>query len=238
MRHNSDMTRISVESAGEAVDRRSQADRVRTALRARILRAELKPGSIILEPQLAEEHGVSKTPVREALQMLVGEGFVTVLPRKGYMVSGLNYQDISEVMALRLIVEPPLFNAAAKNVTDDVVKQLQSLMEDQFDSNATFDQRVNSAMAFHLTCVRTSQNAWAVTIVQRLVEEITRLHYLLPSLEMHLTSDAERSAHQQIIDALAAADGAAAETAIREHLVESNTAMVGSFFEGGLSTSV
>lgn len=216
-------------------DRTSQADRVRGILRAQILRADLKPGAIVLEPQLAEEHGVSKTPVREALQMLAVEGFVTVLPRKGYMVSGLNYQDIREVMDLRLMLEPPLFGAAARNVTEDVVKELQGIMREQFDPDATFEQRLSSAEAFHLSCVRTSGNAWAVTIVKRLVEEISRLHYLLPGVEMHLTSDAEHSAHQQIFDAIVAGDAPAAEKAVRDHLVESNTAMVRSFFEGSAS---
>lgn len=213
-------------------DRPSQAERVRAILRAQILRAELKPGAIILEPQLADEHGVSKTPVREALQMLAVEGFVTVLPRKGYMVSGLNYQDIREVMDLRLMLEPPLFGAAARNVTEDVVKELQGIMRNQFAPDASLDQQLDSAMDFHLACVRTSQNAWAVTIVKRLSEEIRRLHYLLPGVEMHLKSEAERSAHKQIFDAVAAGDAAAAEQAIRDHLVESNTAMVRSFFEG------
>lgn len=213
-------------------DRRSQAERVRAALRTQILRAQLKPGAIVLEPQLAEEHGVSKTPVREALQMLAVEGFVTVMPRKGYMVSGLNYRDIREVMDLRLMLEPPLFGAAAKHVTEEVVRELQAITDSQFQPDATFDQRVDSAMEFHLVCVRASQNAWAVTIVKRLVEEIRRLHYLLPGVQMHLTSDDERSAHQQILDAIAAGDAPAAELAVRDHLVESNTAMVHSFFEG------
>lgn len=230
------MTRISLGSVSPvSTDRLSQAERVRSTVRAQILRAELKPGTIVLEPQLAEEHGVSKTPVREALQMLAVEGYVTVLPRKGYMVSGLNYNDIREVMALRLMLEPPLFGAAARNVTEDVVKELQSIMQEQFAPGATFEQRLESAMAFHLACVRTSQNAWAVTIVKRLVEEITRLHYLLPGVESHLTSEAERSAHQQVFDALAAGDSDAAEEAIRDHLVESNTAMVRSFFESGVT---
>lgn len=227
------MTGISVASASrDTTDRRSQAERVRDTLRAQIFRAELRPGTIVLEQQLAEEHGVSKTPVREALQILAVEGLVTVLPRKGYMVSGLNYHDIREVMDLRLMLEPPLFGAAARNVTEDVVKELQSLMQAQFDPDTTFEQRLESAMSFHLTCVRTSHNSWAVNIVKRLVEEISRLHYMLPGVEVHLTSDTERAAHEQIFEAISAGDAVAAENAIREHLIESNTAMVRSFFEG------
>lgn len=227
------MTGISVASVNSvSPESRSQAQRVRAILRAQIFRAELKPGAIVLEPQLAEEHNVSKTPVREALQMLAAENLVTVLPRKGYMVSGLNYQDIREVMDLRMMLEPPLFAAAARNVTEDVVKELRSIMQDQFDPDATFEQRLESAMAFHLMCVRTANNGWAVTVVTRLVEEITRLHYLIPGVVTHLTSDAERTAHQSIFDAIAVGDADAAEAAIRDHLVESNTAMVRSFFDG------
>ena len=113
------MTGISVPSDSTVTaDRRSQSERVRATLRSQIVRAELKPGAVVLESQLADEHGVSKTPVREALQMLMVEGFVTVLPRKGYMISSLNYHDIREVMDLRLMLEPPLLRAAARDVTE------------------------------------------------------------------------------------------------------------------------
>ena len=64
------------------------------------------------------------------------------------------------------------------------------------------------------------------------MEEVHRLHYLLPGVVAHLESDSERSAHQRILDAVAAGDAQAAEEAIHDHLVESNTAMVREFFEG------
>src|SRR5919205_2081919 len=59
--------------------RQSQSERIRDRIRQQILRAELRPGEIVIEPELAQQHGVSKTPVREALQMLTVEGLVTVL---------------------------------------------------------------------------------------------------------------------------------------------------------------
>lgn len=68
-------------------------------LRLQILRAELAPGEVVIVTGLAQEHGVSKTPVREALQLLSVKGLATVLPRKGYMVTSLSYQDIREVNA-------------------------------------------------------------------------------------------------------------------------------------------
>jgi DNA-binding GntR family transcriptional regulator len=59
----------------------SQSERIRNLIRRQILRAELRPGEIVIEPELAQRYGVSKTPVREALQMLTVEGLVTLLPR-------------------------------------------------------------------------------------------------------------------------------------------------------------
>lgn len=69
-------------------------------------------------------------------------------------------------------------------------------------------------------------------VEKRLLEEICRLHHLLPGVEIHLRSEAERMAHQRILDAVAAGDRIGGEEAIRDHLVESDTATVREFLEG------
>ena len=67
----------------------SVTDRLEDVLRDRIWQGILQPGSVVVEPELAKEFGVSKTPVREALQRLVARGQVTVLPKKGYLIRSM-----------------------------------------------------------------------------------------------------------------------------------------------------
>jgi GntR family transcriptional regulator, rspAB operon transcriptional repressor len=131
--------------AGTPGVRQSQSERIRDRIRQQILRAELRPGEIVIEPELAQQYGVSKTPVREALQMLTVEGLVTVLPRKGYMVRSLSFHDVREVMDLRLILEPPLVAAAARNVTEELISELRTQLERQFRDGAPLDERLDAA---------------------------------------------------------------------------------------------
>ncbi|PQZ92896.1 GntR family transcriptional regulator [Arthrobacter sp. MYb227] len=212
------------------VERESAAERVRSQIREQILTAELRPGEIVLENDLAALFGVSKTPVREALQMLMVEGLVSLLPRKGYMVRPLSFHDVRDVMELRLILEPPLLAAAARNVTDSLVLKLRSLLDQQFAPEKSLSDRVHAAREFHLACVGASRNERAATLVRMLTDEINRLHHLMPLVEDHIASDNEREAHEAILSAIAAGNAAEAESKMREHLIESNSAMVTAFY--------
>jgi DNA-binding GntR family transcriptional regulator len=213
--------------------RQSQSERIRDRIRQQILHAELRPGEIVIEPDLAQQYGVSKTPVREALQMLTVEGLVTVLPRKGYMVRSLNFHDVREVMDLRLILEPPLLAAAARNVTPELVAELRGYLQHQFRDGASLDERLAAAREFHLACVRASRNQRAATIVRMLSDEVDRLHHLMPVVEDHISSPTERQAHEAIFAAVASGNAAEAENRMREHLIEANDAMLRGFYDAG-----
>lgn len=225
---------MQADSSAANETRQSSAGRVRDRLRRQILEAELAPGAVVIETGLAKEYGVSKTPVREALQLLAVEGLVKVLPRKGYMVTSLGYNDIREFMELRLLLEPPLFAAAARNSSADLVVTLQELIVQQFKDDADLSTRLDAASEFHVACVRASRNNRAVEIVRRLTDEVNRLHHLVPGVESHIRSDTERAAHEAIVAAIAAGDADLAESAVREHLMESNATMIREFFESSL----
>lgn len=209
----------------------SQSERVRELLRQEILTGVLRPGELVLEPELAVRFEVSKTPVREALQMLTVEGLVAVLPRKGYMVRTLSFQDVREVMELRLILEPQLVGQAARNATAEQLKGLRDILDRQFGESAELEDRLAAAAEFHRVAVASSRNARAATMLDALTAEISRLHHLMPAVRDHIFSEEERSAHESILDAIAGGDAAAAEARMREHLIESNSAMVKAFYE-------
>lgn len=75
------------------------------ALREAIINGTLEPGERLMEIQLAEEMGVSRTPVREAIRKLELEGFVVMVPRKGAYVAGLSMKDIADVFEIRTALE-------------------------------------------------------------------------------------------------------------------------------------
>ena len=97
----------------------SATDIAYRALRDEILRCELAPGSRVVEGEIAERLGMSKTPVKKALGMLIHEGFVEVRPRHGYQVTEITLADVQEVYQLRQILEPAAAELAATNATPE-----------------------------------------------------------------------------------------------------------------------
>lgn len=228
---------LPADDSDTSLTRQSQSDRIRKQFWEQILRGELRPGEIVIESELARKHNVSKTPVREALQTLAIEGLVTVLPRKGYLIRGLSFSDIHEVMDLRLILEPRLLRVVAANPPPGIVEELRALLTEQFRDGASLDEQLDAASNFHLACMRASRNTRAVSIVRMLTYEIERLHYLFPAVGAHVSSGSEFDAHDGIIAAIAAGDPDEAEKQMRDHLKESNMAMVKAFYEPGSTPS-
>ena len=75
-------------------------------LRQAILKGELNPGERLMEIQLAEKMGVSRTPIREAIKKLADEGLVTLIPRKGAVVAGISRKMLTDVLQVRMTLEP------------------------------------------------------------------------------------------------------------------------------------
>jgi DNA-binding GntR family transcriptional regulator len=185
-----------------------------------ILRARLLPGQTVLEAELAAQFGVSKTPVREALRLLVQDGWVLVLPRKGYLIRPLGLDDLREVFQLREMLEPGFAGEAAWRSARrlDDVESVRQAVEDQRSARDDLDLALASAAAFHIRIAAMGGNARAARIIENLVHEVTRLHYLIPNLESHINSKEELDAHDTIADAIDAGNQREASRAMRDHL--------------------
>ncbi|WP_113700516.1 GntR family transcriptional regulator [Nonomuraea lactucae] len=203
------------------------ADQVYATLREEILGVQWAPGEMLMEPELAERYGVSKTPVREALRLLVQDGLVTILPRKGYLISPLRLNDVREVFFLRSALEPTLASAAAEVITPDEVAGLRDLVAEQ--DTADIRAALHFARAFHLELARLAGNNRAQRLLGGLLDETRRLHHLMPRVEEHITSEAELGAHRKIVAALEAGDGDAATGLMRDHIAEVARVMVQAF---------
>jgi DNA-binding GntR family transcriptional regulator len=192
-------------------------ERVHARLREDILHARLLPGAVVLEQELAARFGVSKTPVREALRLLVQDGWVIVLPRRGYLVRPLGLDDLRDVFQLREMIEPGFAAAAAVRVGVPDPTLAESITT-QHAAQRDMTAGLGAAADFHVRVAELSGNARATRIVANLVDEVTRLHFLTPGLESHISSSDEIAAHEQIAHAIAAGDQGRAEQVMREHL--------------------
>src|ERR1700741_338118 len=106
---------------------RALYEEVAELLRQRIFRRELEPGSWIDELKLAEEYGISRTPLREALKVLAAEGLVTMKVRRGAYVTEVSEKDLSDVYHLLSLLGSDAAGVVAQKATDEQVKELQQL---------------------------------------------------------------------------------------------------------------
>ena len=194
----------------------SLADRVYVALKQAILSTELKPGETIVEPLLAERFGISKTPVREALRQLVMDGLVITLPRKGYVVRQVGFDDVLEVLAMRSMLEPPLAAEAARRRLPHQIEQLQQLLDEE-RGVMPGPNDIQLSLRFHELLAEIAGNSRARAVLKSLLEETVRIQMLMPGLQpVRKTVDIEEHAH--ILDTLADGESEPARAAMASHL--------------------
>jgi DNA-binding GntR family transcriptional regulator len=194
-------------------------EEVAELLRQRIFEAkagDLEPGAWIDELKLAEEYGISRTPMREAIKVLAAEGLVTMKMRRGAYVTEVNAKDLHDVFHLMALLEADAAGLAARDASDAQLKELQALhteLEKSVKDRVKFF-RVNEA--FHLKLMEIANNRWRDQIVAdlRKVMKLNRAQSLLKTgrIEQSLAE------HAAIMRALQKRDAVAAAAAMRAHI--------------------
>ena len=184
-------------------------------LRQRIFQRELEPGSWIDELKLAEEYGISRTPLREALKVLATEGLVTMKVRRGAYVTEVNEKDLLDVYHLLGLLESDAAGVVAAQATAEQIKALQDL-HSQLEKAANNRERFFKLNEeFHTRLLEIADNRWRDQLVAdlRKVMKLNRHNSLLKNGRI-AESLAE---HRAIMQALAERDPAQAARRMREH---------------------
>jgi len=202
-------------------------DRIGSLLKQRILTCALMPGQRLVEKDLCADLGVSRTPLREALNRLVFEGLVVPVPYRGYAVAPLTLEGIRELCELRRITESAAAALAAERLAEDDLEQLASLLELSYvpgnrDSYAEY-LRVNSA--FHLALVRATRNSRLEAIVMTALDQLQRPEYLGLDLGTKCASEVAEE-HREIVTALRARDAERARRLMSDHISRAEARIV------------
>jgi DNA-binding GntR family transcriptional regulator len=198
----------------------SLTDQVYDLLKEEILRVERSPGDMLAEADLAARYGVSKTPVREALRLLARDGWVVVLPRKGYLIRPLKLEDVREIFSVRRMLEPNAAAQAAGIARADDIARLEALVHEQAAAEDDLDRALTAARQFHIAVAAMTGNSRLSDILVGLLDEVRRLHFLLPNVESHITSREELRAHRDLVDAFASGDSDRAAEIMLLHINE------------------
>ena len=193
-------------------------DVVFNTLRRAILRGELKPGERLMEIQLANKLGVSRTPIREAIRKLELEGFVVMIPRRGTYVADISIKDINEVYEIRTSLEVLAAGLAAERISDEELETMQRLLVEigQHIEDGNIEKIVEIDTAFHDVLYKASRNKRLAGIINNLREQITVIRRRSMMYPGRLQNTMEE--HRILVDSIAAHDVDRAQNAARLHM--------------------
>lgn len=201
-------------------------DVVFNTLRQAIIKGDLKPGERLLEIQLADKLGVSRTPVREAIRKLELEGLVTMVPRRGTTVLGITKKHLKDVLEIRSALEELALELACRRITPEQYEELvrlEALLEEKQDSDNAFELS-DIDEKFHEQIYQATNNPRLVQLLANLREQMYRFR-----LEYMKAKDKRPrliQEHQQIIKALKNKDSKAGRKAIYDHIVNQANAIL------------
>lgn len=214
-----------------AIERRSLDEDIADALRAAILRGELKPGERLTELGLAEQWQVSQGTIRTALKTLQHEGLLDTRPRRGTFVASVTEADVMEIYTLRDTLEAFAARRAAQGGSDTGRKALAKVMRGMREAAVAGDRRrmLELDFQFHRTIVNMSGHRRLADIYAKL-EAQTRMFMTMTEV-LHHDLDRSVAAHQPIADAVISGDAAAAFALSSSHTEGDAVELIAALFK-------
>jgi len=199
--------------------RENLRDAVIRLIEEALLMGELSPGSRIVEAELARQAGISRGPVREAIQQLVGEGVLVQYPSRGTFVVQWTPQAVEEAYTLRAVLERLAIQEAAKRATPEDIAQLQAIVDEMAVHARDGDNRALVRLDVHF-----HEHLYALSghlLLQEVLARLRRRLYALMGMDegYALHRDEMARDHQRIVDALRTGDPALAGEVISAHIL-------------------
>ncbi|PKO32478.1 MAG: GntR family transcriptional regulator [Betaproteobacteria bacterium HGW-Betaproteobacteria-9] len=194
---------------------RALYEEVAELLRQRIFSRELEPGSWIDELKIAEEYGISRTPLREALKVLAAEGLVTMKVRRGAYVTEVSDKDLADVYHLLALLESDAAGVVAQRASDAELAELQGLHAELEAAAEDRNRFFALNERFHMRLLEIASNRWREQMVAdlRKVMKLNRHNSLFKTGRI----DESLAEHRAIMTALLARNAALTQQRMHEH---------------------
>lgn len=166
-----------------------------------VISGRLKPGERVPEQEIAESFGISRTPIREAFRQLESEGFITVTPRKGAVVSPITDKDVSEFYEIKSLLEGYAAKTACATLTPKDIKRLESLnaQMEKCAEKGDFKGFFRLDNQFHDTFLKSCGNEKLCALVHQIVQQFERFRVTALSLPGRMADSVRQ--HREIIEA-------------------------------------
>lgn len=194
---------------------------VYVALRNAIISCELRPGDSISEQTLADRYHTSRTPIREACNLLHMEGLLDAIPHKGFFVPEMTLQKVQDLYQVRLIVESACAEIAAKQITQTELEELESCAFPKVKGKQKEQllDYIERNKRFHLVIAKATGNMNLAELVGRLHDQATRVEYLQVTREVELSAGRDTSPdHGEILKAIKSRNPDEARNAMAQHI--------------------
>lgn len=206
-------------------------------IKPKIVFCELKPGDILDEKKIIEELGFSRTPIREAISELAEEKLVTIMPRRGIVVTQISLKDVEDMLNARALLEPYIFQNAFPNVEKDVLLRMKNQLNDMIVHKKVKMDSLEEDFdyTFHMYFAEKANNQYLYRMMHLLMTHSQRIRsFSTMHQERYIDSYKE---HIEIIDMMLSGDEVKVMEAVKKHI--SNTvkgykqiySIQGSFFE-------
>ena len=203
------------------VEQRTLGDEAADRLRAAIRNGVLKPGTRLIERELAERLGMSRIPIREAIQRLVDEGLARKLPHRGAQVYIPTRHEIEEISSLRVVLERFVAERVIQRWQPDHEAQLRAIVNGMRQAASQQDRQEVYAQdyRFHLTLWQIAQHSMMFEVLSTLRARISRFLYeangalTTAELDMHING------HDDLVDVLLSEQVAEAQDAFMRHVL-------------------
>lgn len=193
-------------------------DQVAHALRAALISGELRPGEVYSAPGLAEDFGISATPVREAMLDLAREGLVEPVRNKGFRITEVNERDLDQYSEIRALIEVPMVGRITRSAAREHLEALRPVAQEIVRAAREHDLigYLEADRQFHLSLLALGGN-------DRLVETVGDLRkrsrlYGLTALDANDQLLPSAQEHIELLDLMVAGDAKAAEKCMTRHL--------------------
>ena len=218
-------TKSARSTARKLPERVALHEQARDRLRSLIVRGDLAPGVAILETQLSEELGISRTPLREALKLLAAEGLLELRSNRSAQIAPLRPAEIDEIFEVISAIEGIAAQLAASRMTNQELRrlsQLQDRMEAHHDEGR-LDEYFKINQEIHSFIIASAKNAVLKSTHDTLLARAERARYF--ALSSRSRWDESVHEHRQILKALEKRDGAAAARALTQHVLRTGRAV-------------
>ncbi|MEZ5245411.1 MAG: GntR family transcriptional regulator [Acidimicrobiales bacterium] len=184
-------------------------------IRTMIVRLDLAPGEVLREDDLQTSLGIGRTPIREALQRLAREHFVTVIPRRGMFVAGIDVSELSMLFETRTVLEPYAARLAAARGTAEQWVEMASVLKGTKKAKSN-DQLMAVDRRCHEIMWAAAGNRFLLDTLDTLYAQSDRLWHLYLSDVADMRHAVQE--HAEILDALRAADGDRVAELVESHV--------------------